>query len=130
PGRRQSTPAWPSVAAYPWESSRLRRCAKGVTGSENPPVLYPLRPMPSSRSTLKVAPRADFGSRSARRMRAEGLVPGVVYSGGSEAEPFQVSEREVRSITSEGAALFDLEIDCGKAIPVVIKEEQLHPVRG
>jgi large subunit ribosomal protein L25 len=88
------------------------------------------RPMASKRSTLKAAPRADFGSRSSRRMRRDGLVPGVVYSGGSEAEPFQVSEREVRNITSEGAALFDLEIDGGKAIPVVIKEEQLHPVRG
>ena len=57
-------------------------------------------------------------------------MPGVVYSGGSEAQPFQVSERDVRNVTSEGAALFDLEIDGGKAIPVVIKEEQLHPVRG
>jgi large subunit ribosomal protein L25 len=63
-------------------------------------------------------------------MRRDGVVPGVVYSGGSEAKPFQVSERDVRSVTSEGAALFDLEIDGGKAIPVVIKEEQLHPVRG
>jgi large subunit ribosomal protein L25 len=86
--------------------------------------------MASKRSTLKAAPRADFGSRNSRRMRRAGLVPGVVYSGGSEAEPFQVSERDVRSITSEGAALFDLEIEGGKAIPVVIKEEQLHPVRG
>jgi large subunit ribosomal protein L25 len=86
--------------------------------------------MAANRSTLKAAPRADFGSRSSRRMRRDGLVPGVVYSGGSEAKPFQVSEREVRNITSEGAALFDLEIDGGKAIPVVIKEEQLHPVRG
>jgi large subunit ribosomal protein L25 len=63
-------------------------------------------------------------------MRRDGIVPGVVYSGGSEAKPFQVSERDVRAVTSEGAALFDLEIDGGKAIPVVIKEEQLHPVRG
>lgn len=63
-------------------------------------------------------------------MRRDGVVPGVVYSGGSDAKPFQVSERDVRVITSEGAALFDLEIDGGKAIPVVIKEEQLHPVRG
>ncbi len=86
--------------------------------------------MASKRSTLKVAPRADFGSRSSRRMRRDRLVPGVVYSGGSEAKPFQVSERDVRHITGEGAALFDLEIDGGKAIPVVIKEEQLHPVRG
>lgn len=63
-------------------------------------------------------------------MRNEGLVPGVVYSGGSEATAFQVSEREVRNIIQEGAALFDLEVEGGKAVPVVVKEQQLHPVRG
>jgi large subunit ribosomal protein L25 len=63
-------------------------------------------------------------------MRREGLVPGVVYSGGSEATAFQVSEREVRNVLAEGAALFDLSVDGGKARPVVIKEQQLHPVRG
>jgi len=86
--------------------------------------------MASKRSTLKVAPRSEFGSRVSRRMRREGLVPGVVYSGGSEATPFQVSEREVRNLIGEGAALFDLEIEGGKAVPVVVKEEQRHPVRG
>jgi len=86
--------------------------------------------MASARSTLKVAPRAEFGSRSSRRMRGEGLVPGVVYSGGSEATAFQVSEREVRAIISEGAALFDLQVEGAKAVPVVVKEQQLHPVRG
>jgi large subunit ribosomal protein L25 len=86
--------------------------------------------MATARSTLKVTPRADFGSRASRRLRDEGLVPGVVYSGGSEATPFQVSERDVRTILAEGAALFDLEVDGGKALPVVIKEQQLHPVRG
>lgn len=86
--------------------------------------------MASKRSCLKAAPRADFGSRASRRMRREGVVPGVVYSGGSEAQPFQVSERDIRSVLSEGAALFDLEIEGSKAVPVVIKEEQHHPVRG
>jgi large subunit ribosomal protein L25 len=86
--------------------------------------------MADARTTLNVAPRADFGSRNARRMRREGLVPGVVYSGGTEATAFQVSEREVRSVIAEGAALFDLSIDGAKARPVVIKEQQLHPVRG
>jgi large subunit ribosomal protein L25 len=86
--------------------------------------------MPDARTTLNVAPRENFGSRNARRMRREGLVPGVVYAGGSEATPFQVSEREVRNVIAEGAALFDLSIDGGKARPVVIKEQQLHPVRG
>jgi large subunit ribosomal protein L25 len=86
--------------------------------------------MADARTTLNVAPRADFGSRSARRMRREGLVPGVVYSGGTEATAFQVSERDVRHVIHEGAALFDLSIDGGKARPVVIKEQQLHPVKG
>jgi large subunit ribosomal protein L25 len=86
--------------------------------------------MAASRSTLKVAPRAVFGSRASRRMRNEGLVPGVVYAGGSEATPFQVSEREFRHILQEGAALFDLELEGKKAVPVVVKEQQLHPVRG
>jgi large subunit ribosomal protein L25 len=86
--------------------------------------------MAAGRSTLKVAPRADFGSRASRRMRRDGVVPGVVYSGGAEAKPFQVGEREIRHIISEGAALFDLEIEGSKAVPVVVKEAQHHPVRG
>jgi large subunit ribosomal protein L25 len=86
--------------------------------------------MATARSTLKVAPRAEFGSRVTRRLRAQGLVPGVVYSGGAEAKSFQVNEREVRTLIGEGAALFDLEIEGAKAVPVVVKEQQLHPVRG
>jgi large subunit ribosomal protein L25 len=86
--------------------------------------------MADARTTLKVDPRTEFGSRTSRRMRREGLVPGVVYSGGSEATHFQVSERDVRSVISEGAALFDLSVDGGKARPVVVKEQQLHPVKG
>ncbi len=86
--------------------------------------------MAASRSTLKVAPRAEFGSRASRRMRRDGVVPGVVYSGGEEAIAFQVGEREVRNIMLEGAALFDVEVEGSKAVPVVVKEQQLHPVRG
>jgi len=86
--------------------------------------------MARGRETLKAAPRTNFGSRTSRRLRREGLVPGVVYSGGSDARPFQVAEREVRHVLGEGAALFDLEIEGGKAVPVVVKEQQLHPVRG
>ena len=63
-------------------------------------------------------------------MRRDGLVPGVVYAGGKDAKPFQVSERDIRSVLQEGAALFDLEIEGSKAVPVVIKEAQHHPVRG
>jgi large subunit ribosomal protein L25 len=86
--------------------------------------------MAHGRETLKAAPRADFGSRSSRRLRREGLVPGVVYGGGSDARPFQAGEREIRAVLAGGQALFDLELDGAKRVPVVVKEQQLHPVRG
>ena len=79
---------------------------------------------------MRAAPRTEFGSRESRRLRRQGLVPGVVYARGEEARPFQVAERDARAVLSEGHALFDIEIEGSGAVPVVVKEQQRHPVRG
>ncbi len=86
--------------------------------------------MAQDRAKLKVSHRDVFGSRATRRLRREGLIPGVVYGQGGEARPFQVSARELRTLLTEGHTLLDLELDGSKAVPVVIKEQQHHPVRG
>jgi large subunit ribosomal protein L25 len=86
--------------------------------------------MATDRATLKVSSRDVFGSRATRRLRREGLVPGVVYGKGDDARPFQVPARELRSVLLEGTTLLDLELEGSKAVPVVIKEQQRHPVRG
>jgi large subunit ribosomal protein L25 len=86
--------------------------------------------MARTREKLKAAARTDFGSRSSRRLRGKELVPGVVYGGGAEARAFQAGEREIRAVLAGGQALFDLELEGSKAVPVVVKEQQLHPVRG
>jgi large subunit ribosomal protein L25 len=86
--------------------------------------------MARTREKLVAAPRAEFGSRSSRRVRGKGLVPGVVYGGGKDARPFQAGEREIRAVLAGGQALFDLELDGSKGVPVVVKEQQLHPLRG
>jgi large subunit ribosomal protein L25 len=86
--------------------------------------------MAQDRATLKVSQRDVFGSRATRRLRREGMVPGVVYGQGGEARPFQVPARELRTLLTEGHTLLDLELDGSKAVPVVIKEQQHHPVRG
>src|SRR3954447_17116231 len=86
--------------------------------------------MAQDRATLKVSNRNTFGSRATRRLRREGLVPGIVYGQGGEARPFQVPARELRALLTEGHTLLDLELDGSKAVPVVIKEQQHHPVRG
>jgi large subunit ribosomal protein L25 len=92
--------------------------------------LYPHPPMASDRATLSVADRTEFGSRTSRRLRRAGLVPGVIYGGGSEARPFQVPEREVRNVLTHGGALIDVRLDGGSPTPVVVKEQQRDPVRG
>jgi large subunit ribosomal protein L25 len=86
--------------------------------------------MASDRLTLNVAERTEFGSRTTRRLRREGLVPGVVYGNGAEARPFQVPERDADHVIERGGALIDVAFPSGGSTPVVVKEQQRHPVRG
>src|SRR5215218_3360097 len=86
--------------------------------------------MASDRATLKVSDRTEFGSRTTRRLRRTGLVPGVVYGGGKDARPFQVPERDARTVLLHGGALIDVQFDGSGTTPVVVKEEQRDPVRG
>ena len=86
--------------------------------------------MAASRPILKAAERTAFGSRTTRRLRRDGLVPGVVYSAGEPARAFQADAHDTGIFINEGHALFDLEIEGAGKVPVVVKEEQRHPVRG
>jgi large subunit ribosomal protein L25 len=81
------------------------------------------------RPTLTVDERAERGSRATRRLRREGLVPGVVYGGGDGAcVSFKVDARALRQVLVDGSALIDLEV-AGSTRPVIVKDQQLHPVR-
>lgn len=86
--------------------------------------------MAEQRPSLAVEQRAERGSRATRRLRRSGLVPGVVYGGG-DGEPiaFKVGARELWRVLHEGSALFDLRVGDQVARPVIVKEQQLHPVR-
>jgi large subunit ribosomal protein L25 len=82
------------------------------------------------RPTLTVEERAERGSREARRLRRAGLVPGVLYGGGNgDSVSFKVGARELRHTLADGSALMDVTVDGGKAIPVIVKDQQFHPVR-
>jgi large subunit ribosomal protein L25 len=81
-------------------------------------------------AALKVSAREPGGSRSARRLRREGNVPGVVYGGGDEPVSFQVPARELRHALAGAGAVMDLTIEGGGSNPVVVKELVRHPVSG
>ena len=86
--------------------------------------------MASDRAKLTAQERTDFGSRTSRRLRRQGLVPGVVYGGGDDARPFQVNERDVHRVLLHGGALIDLDVEGHKTVPVVIKDQQRGKVRS
>ena len=84
----------------------------------------------SEHTELEVKTRPVEGSRSTRRLRREGLVPGVVYGGGDEPMTFAVNALVLRSALAHAGSVLDLTIDGGKATPVIVKDVQNHPVRG
>jgi large subunit ribosomal protein L25 len=85
------------------------------------------------RLKLEVKERESRGSADARRLRANGVVPGVLYGGGKRPHPFTVEERELRKVlTGEHGlhAILDILFE-GQKTPhhAVLKEYQLDPVR-
>jgi len=80
---------------------------------------------------LQAIPRPPQGTRPARRLRAEGKVPGVVYGLGTDPVPLAVEWRELRAalVTEQGLnAIINLQID-GERTPTLVKDMQRHPVR-
>jgi large subunit ribosomal protein L25 len=89
--------------------------------------------MAGDRITLVVTPREELGSRSSRRLRREGLVPGILYGSGNP-RAFAVGERELRhALTGEHGlhAILDVVLEGQKtAHHAVLKDYQLDPVRS
>ncbi len=80
------------------------------------------------RPTLDVEDRPERGTRAAKRLRHEGYVPGVVYGGkDGDCTSFKVNWRDLRQVLA-GSALIDLKVG-GKTRPVIVKDQQRHPVR-
>jgi large subunit ribosomal protein L25 len=81
---------------------------------------------------LKANRRGDAGKGSARRTRAAGRVPGVVYGRGMDPIAISVDRREfVTALLSDSGmnTLLDLEIE-GDTTLALTKELQRDPVRG
>jgi large subunit ribosomal protein L25 len=89
--------------------------------------------MAGERTKLIVTQRERLGSRETRRLRKEGIVPGVLYGTG-EPVAIAVAERELRrALTGAGGlhSILDVEIDgIGKTHPSILKDYQLDNVRG
>ena len=89
--------------------------------------------MAGERTKLLVTERVLLGSAETRRLRKQGIVPGVLYGGG-EPIAISIAERELRRALTGAAGLhsiLDVEIDGkGSTHASILKEYQVDPVRG
>jgi large subunit ribosomal protein L25 len=86
--------------------------------------------MADDAASLTVESRTPDGSRSARRLRREGRVPGVVYGGEGDCVSFQVESRALRHALAHAGAVLEVAVDGGKSTPVIVKDTQRDPVTG
>ena len=83
--------------------------------------------------TLRAVKRDEKGSRPARRMRREGLVPAVVYGAKLETLSISVDQRElIATLRTEAGlnALINVVVEGGDEVLAVAREIQRDPVRG
>src|SRR5438067_13710808 len=90
--------------------------------------------MAAERVKLQVQPREQTGSRESRRLRKQGLIPGVLYGRGKPPHPICVPERRLRrALTGAGGlhAILDVVLEGQNSTHAsILKEYQQHPVRG
>jgi large subunit ribosomal protein L25 len=84
------------------------------------------------RVKLTVTERTKLGSSESRRLRRQGLVPGVLY-GRADPVAICIGERELRAALSTAAgshAVLEVAIDGGREHSAILKEYQRDRVRG
>lgn len=83
---------------------------------------------------LKAEPRTTTGRSAARRLKARGIVPAVIYGGKEKSQPLQVSARDLNAMLSHASGeniLVELEIAGGKGTKTALLQEVQHsPVGG
>lgn len=89
--------------------------------------------MSGDRIKLEVREREELGSRHSRRLRAQGMIPGVLY-GKDHARAIAVPERELRAALTGSSglhAILDVVLEGQKTVhPSVLAEYQQDPIRG
>jgi large subunit ribosomal protein L25 len=86
------------------------------------------------RIKLEVEERERIGSRESRRLRKQGLIPGVLYGRGKKPHPICVSERELRRVLTGSHGLhtiLDVVLAGQKSTHAsILKDYQQDPIRG
>lgn len=81
--------------------------------------------------TLQATPRSEHGKGVARKLRAAGRIPAVIYGRGDRTEPVSLDAMEFERLLSQvapGTTVLSLDLG-GKAADVLIRDLQYHPFK-
>lgn len=80
---------------------------------------------------LNLQKREEIGTSGAKKVRAEGLVPGVFYAENEEPVAVVAKANELQKVVGSAgtSALVDMELD-GKTTKILFKEIQEHPFKN
>jgi large subunit ribosomal protein L25 len=73
---------------------------------------------------LKATPRTEAGSATARRMRRDGRIPGVVYGQKKDTVNIELDQRELEAALRRNARVLDVDVG-GEVERTLVKELQL-----
>lgn len=82
--------------------------------------------------TIVAEPRPERGKNEARRLRAGGRIPAVVYGAGKDATAVSVNPKEIDRIlfsSSGHNTIFNVEVDGQETAPAMIVDWQHDPVK-
>jgi len=83
---------------------------------------------------LKAEPRTNVGRSAARKLRARGLIPAIIYGGKDKPQPLQVAARDITAMMSHASGenvLVELEIAGENSSRTALVQEVQHsPVGG
>jgi large subunit ribosomal protein L25 len=82
--------------------------------------------------TISAEPRETRGKNEARRLRARGLAPAVVYGAGTDPVAVAVSPKEVTSVLKSASGhntIFNISV-AGQSTPAMIVDWQSDPIKG
>jgi large subunit ribosomal protein L25 len=90
--------------------------------------------MAGERIRLEVQEREQRGTRESRRLRRDGIIPGVLYGRGHKPHAISIPERELRRVLTGGAglhAILDVVLEGQKSThSSILKDYQVDPIRG
>ena len=82
-------------------------------------------------SKLIVKKRNNQGTSSSRRMRSDGLLPGIIYGSDKDSDIVEMNLNQVEKILknhSSDSVLIEVDLEDEGSVRVLLKEVQYHPV--